>query len=175
MNPVKAFAQTRRTQAIKKSPGANITHPQAVRAHSFAEDDFTGKLNQVWQCQEIQRFPGTSIAHGLAARAHALVKDNRISGKPIRKRWAYLVQRVSLALGTLMFSLPTCAFAEGGSTDVTVRGDLAQAAPAATRSAGTLAQTGVSADAWRLVAAGTVLTLAAAAALLVLRRGRHGH
>lgn len=174
MNPVKAFAQTRRAQAIKKSPGVSVTHLRAARTHSFAEDDCTSRLNRTRKDQTIQKFPGVSCALAQSTCAQAPAKGGRTS-KPIRKRWAHLVQRVSLALGALMFSLPTCAFAEGGSTDVTVRGDLVQAAPAATRSAGTLAQTGVSADAWRLVAAGTVLALAAAAALLVLRRGRHGH
>ncbi len=85
-------------------------------------------------------------------------------------------RRLPLALlGTLMLAAPTNALAEGGSTDVTVRGDPTQAAPAAKGIASALAQTGVSADAWRLVAAGIVLALAATAALFVLRRGKHGH
>lgn len=94
----------------------------------------------------------------------------------VRRGRTRLAQRLFIALlGALTLVPPTIAFAEGGSTDVTVRGDLAQAEPAAKGIAGVLAQTGVSADAWRLVAAGTVLALAAAAALFVLRRGRHGH
>lgn len=158
MNPAKAPARERWAQAIKKSAGTSVTHSQAMCVRSRAEGGRTNK----W----VARTPGT--------HAHAPATGERTS-KPARKRWAHLAQRVSLMLGALMFSLPTCAFADGGSTDVTVRGDLAQAAPTVTRSAGTLAQTGVSAGAWRLVAAGTVLALAAAAALLVLRRGRHGH
>ena len=94
----------------------------------------------------------------------------------VRRGRMHPAQRLSLTLlGAFVLALPTRAFAEGGSTDVTVRGDLTQATPAAKGIAGVLAQTGVSASAWRLVAAGTVLALAAIAALLVLRRCKHGN
>lgn len=87
----------------------------------------------------------------------------------------HLSQRLSLALGSLVLSNPAVALAESGSTDVTIRGDLVQASPAPAGSVGTLAQTGVSASAWQLVAAGLVLLLAAGAACIVLRRGKHEH
>ncbi len=77
-----------------------------------------------------------------------------------------------LALVAAVLSVPTFALAWEGGTDVTVRGVMP--APATT-SVTPLAQTGISSNAWFLVAAGVVLATAAIASLIVLRRDRHGH
>ena len=80
-----------------------------------------------------------------------------------------ILKPLALMVACALACMPRAAFADGGSTDVTVRGETVREVIRTT----TLAQTGVSTDAWKLLGAGVVLAISAIVALFVLRRGRH--